>query len=60
MIEELVGHASRVIDGSADQVEIAFEKPIQARGTFDHYLVEPWLIWQGDTPLPLAALPVPY
>jgi predicted O-methyltransferase YrrM len=59
-IEELVGHASRVIDGSADQVDIAFPEPIMAEGTFDRYSVEPWLIWQGDTPLPLAALPVPY
>jgi hypothetical protein len=59
-IEEFVGQVSRVIDGAADQVDIAFEQPITAQGSFDQYLVEPWLIWQGDTPLPLAALPVPY
>jgi predicted O-methyltransferase YrrM len=59
-IDELVGRAARVIDGSAEEVDIAFEKPITAQGTFDHYRVEPWLIWQGDTPLPLTAPPVPY
>jgi predicted O-methyltransferase YrrM len=59
-IDELVGHAERVVDGSSDQVDIAFEKPITAQGTFDYYRLEPWLIWQGDTPLPLTAAPVPY
>jgi hypothetical protein len=59
-IDEIVGSASRNIDGRADEIDIAFPAPIAAERLFTRYLVEPWLIWQGDAPLALSSPPVPY
>jgi predicted O-methyltransferase YrrM len=59
-IDELVASVSCTIDGGSDKVDIAFEQPLAAAGPFQRFLVEPWLIWQGEMPLPLTAPPVPY
>jgi predicted O-methyltransferase YrrM len=59
-VDEFIGSASCAIDGSADRIDVAFGAPIAASGAFTRYLVEPWLIWQGDAPLSLSSLPVPY
>jgi len=59
-IDEIVGSASCKIDGSTDEIDLVFETPIAAQVVFARYLVEPWLIWQGDAPLALSSPPVPY
>jgi hypothetical protein len=59
-IDEIVGSASCKIDGSTDEIDIAFPAPIAAEPVFARYQVEPWLIWQGDAPLALSSPPVPY
>jgi hypothetical protein len=38
----------------------AFERPLAVPGSFQRFLVEPWLISQGETSLPMTLPPVPY
>jgi predicted O-methyltransferase YrrM len=59
-IDELVASASCTIDGGLDELGIAFAQPLAAQRCFQRFLVEPWLIWQGDAPLPLTSPPVPF
>jgi predicted O-methyltransferase YrrM len=59
-IDEVVASASRTIDDGADVLEIAFERPLTVAGSFQRFLVESWLIWQGTTPLPLLSPPAAY
>lgn len=56
---EIITDAECLLQGGAEPVHIRFERSWTSEPGFDSYRVEPWLCWQGDAPLELAALPTP-
>ena len=58
-IEEIMRPASQAIDDRSTELDIIFDKPMSVEGKFDEYWVEAWLVWEGNTPLPLKSAPVP-
>jgi predicted O-methyltransferase YrrM len=59
-VAEAIGDATKVIDGRAGDVEIAFDRPVTADLGFDRHRVELWLAWLGDDSLSLKAVPQPF
>ena len=58
-IEEIMRPAGQAIDDRSTELDIIFDKPMSVEGKFDEYWVEAWLVWEGNTPLPLKSAPVP-
>jgi predicted O-methyltransferase YrrM len=54
--EQMV-QASLAIDDQRGAVTIMFENALALEGNWSRYSVEPWLIWEGGTPLILSDLP---
>jgi predicted O-methyltransferase YrrM len=57
---EITGQATLALDGQSPTVSAEFEPPIALEGDFARFGVEPWLIWEGETPLRLVAEPSIY
>ena len=38
-------------------IELLFSRPLAVTGSFLRYTVEPWLVWNGETPLTLSQIP---
>ena len=51
--------ARQPIDDRSTELDIIFDRPMSVEGKFDEYWVEAWLVWEGNTPLPLKSAPVP-
>jgi hypothetical protein len=58
-IEEIMRPASQPIDDRSTELDIIFDRPLSVEVKFDEYWVETWLVWEGNTPLPLKSAPVP-
>jgi predicted O-methyltransferase YrrM len=56
---EVLAETSQRIDAGTTDVEVTFEKPAVLEPGFARYSAEPWLIWTGEGPLRISALPVP-
>ena len=54
---ELTGEVSVALDAGATTVSARLEPAVELEGEFIQIRVEPWLIWQGETPLQLIEPP---
>jgi hypothetical protein len=54
---EVTGRMSVEVDGTSTKLVAMFETPIAVESGFEHYRVEPWLIWTGGGELALNAEP---
>jgi predicted O-methyltransferase YrrM len=54
---ESIRKTSRAIDGQRGELEVTFDQVLALEGNWSQCRVEPWLIWQGTTPLVLTELP---
>jgi Methyltransferase domain len=39
------------------KINLVLSQPIEIKGSFERCSAEPWLVWQGETPLVLAEIP---
>jgi Methyltransferase domain len=51
---EVTVETEKAIDGKTGTIDVTFAPALSADGGMDRYFVEPWLAWQGETPLKLA------
>ena len=58
-VAEVVAEASRKIGAGTSNLDVKFENPPIVQPDCIRYSVEPWLIWIGDDPLHLRAVPIP-
>jgi hypothetical protein len=57
---ETIYRTSRQIDSAQGEFRVIFETPQTLDGEFIARRVEPWFIWDGDTPLKLDDFPVAF
>jgi predicted O-methyltransferase YrrM len=58
-LAEVLVEISRRIDSGTTDLDINFEAAVTLDQEYSRYSVEPWLVWIGDGPLRLSALPSP-
>jgi predicted O-methyltransferase YrrM len=56
---EVFAQVSRQILPGTTDLEVTFENPAMLGAICSQYRVEPWLIWIGEGPLRLNAIPIP-